>query len=107
MIEKLRQGGSPGSISERMKWEKKSAVEHLSHVSIYRMMAEDKAKQGVLHLYLPNTGRTRWKGGKRKRDAGASLIPERVDITKRPAIVEKRQRLGDWEGDTVHGQSAH
>jgi transposase, IS30 family len=30
-------------------------------------------------------------------------IPNRVDIDKRPAIVESRKRLGDWEGDTIIG----
>ena len=35
------------------------------------------------------------------------LIPGRIDITQRPAVVNKRTRLGEWEGDTVHGQNAH
>lgn len=35
------------------------------------------------------------------------MIPDRIDISERPAVVEKRERLGDWEGDTVHGQNAH
>ncbi|MEZ5534095.1 MAG: IS30 family transposase [Thiolinea sp.] len=103
----LKAGWSPGSISERMKFELASPGDCLSHTSIYRMIAQDKARKGHLYLYLPNTGRTRWKGGKRQRQAGAGLIPERVDIKERPVIVESRQRLGDWEGDTVHGQSAH
>lgn len=107
IIDKLNQGWSPGSISERLKLEKKVAADQLSHTSIYRMIAKDKAQKGSLHIYLPNTGKTRWKGGKRNKQAGASLIPDRVDIKERPNIVEKRSRLGDWEGDTVHGQSAH
>ena len=107
ITDKLKQGWSPGSISDRLKVEKKTEAEHLSHTSIYRMIAQDKAKKGSLHLYLPNTGKTRWKGGKRNKQAGASLIPERTDIRERPAIVDQRSRLGDWEGDTVHGQSAH
>lgn len=84
IIEKLRQGWSPGAISERIKLEKKTQDPCLSHTSIYRMIAKDKAQQGVLHHYLPNTGKTRWKGGKRKKQAGASLIPNRIDITERP-----------------------
>ncbi len=39
--------------------------------------------------------------------AGASLIPQRQDISKRPAIVDKRSRIGDWEGDTVHGKKGY
>lgn len=35
------------------------------------------------------------------------VIPDRIDISERPKVVEERQRLGDWEGDTVHGQNAH
>ena len=35
------------------------------------------------------------------------MIPNRVDISERPEIVELRARLGDWEDDTVFGQNAH
>ncbi len=35
------------------------------------------------------------------------MIPNRVDISERPQVVEERVRIGDWEGDTVHGQNAH
>ena len=31
------------------------------------------------------------------------LIPGRVDIDLRPAIVDRRSRIGDWEGDTIIG----
>jgi IS30 family transposase len=51
--------------------------------------------------------KTRWKGGKRNKKAGARLIPDRVDIAERPDVVDTRERLGDWEGDTVHGQGEH
>jgi len=107
VVEKLRIGWSPESISERMKCEALPEPDCLSHASIYRMIKRDKAQGGVLHLYLPSTGKTRCKGGKRSKKAGVHLIPDRVDIKERPAKVETRQRMGDWEGDTVHGQSAH
>ena len=35
--------------------------------------------------------------------AGKHLIPSRIDISERPAIVEKKQRIGDWEADTIVG----
>jgi len=69
--------------------------------------SSDRQQGGRLFCSLPRFGKTRWKGGKRNRKAGVRLIPDRVDITQRPATVNARKRLGDWEGDTVHGQNAH
>ena len=83
------------------------AEETLSHTTIYRRLKEDRLNGGKLYRHLPRFGKTRWKGGKRSNSAGVKLIPDRVDITERPAIVEGRTRLGDWEGDMVHGQNAH
>ena len=103
----LRFEWSPGSISERMKAEKLPLSDQLSHTTIYRRIANDKQQGGQLYRDLPRFGKTRWKGGKRNRNAGVHLIPNRVDITERPGIVDQRTRLGDWEGDTVYGQSAH
>lgn len=98
---------SPESISLRMIAENIPLSERLSHTTIYRRVACDKHRGGQLYRDLPRFGKTRWKGGKRNRNAGAQLIPGRIDISERPSVVEKRNRLGDWEGDTVHGQSAH
>lgn len=95
-------GWSPENISYRMKLEMPDSA--LSHVAIYRYISKDKVQGGRWYTELPRYGKTRWKGGKRK--AGRSMIPNRVDISERPAIVEKRIRLGDWEGDTVFGQDA-
>ncbi len=78
-----------------------------SHTTIYRRIEENKQQGGTLYRFLPRFGKTRWKGGKRNRNAGVSLIPDRTDITERPKVVDDRNRLGDWEGDTVHGQNAH
>ena len=97
---------SPGAISDRMPIEF-APSECLSHTTIYRRIEENKQQGGTLYQQLPRYGKTRWKGGKRKRNAGVSLIPDRVDISERPKIVEARERIGDWEGDTVHGQNAH
>ncbi len=45
---------------------------------------------------------------KRKKRYGSTrstrgAIPNRVDIDKRPVIVDDRKRTGDWEGDTIIG----
>ena len=104
IIEKgLLLGWSPENISCRMKLELPEIA--LSHTTVYRRIVDDKALGGTLYRKLPRFGKRRCKGGKRK--AGRSLIPNRVDISKRPEVVEFRSRLGDWEGDTVFGQDAH
>ncbi|WP_263322374.1 IS30 family transposase [Endozoicomonas sp. Mp262] len=104
IIEKgLLLGWSPENISCRMKIEVPEIA--LSHTSVYSRIADNKAQGGSLYKKLPRFGKRRCKGGKRK--AGRSLIPNRVDITERPEVVELRSRLGDWEGDTVYGQDAH
>ncbi len=99
-------GWSPEALSERMEVEF-GPEKQLSHTTIYRRIEENKAQGGKLHCYLPRFGKTRHKGGKRNKKAGVRLIPDRVDISERPDIVEARERIGDWEGDTVHGQNAH
>ena len=35
--------------------------------------------------------------------AGRGSIPGRIDIDKRPLIVETKTRFGDWELDTIIG----
>ena len=106
IAEHIKIGWSPQAISERMSLELKTE-EALSHTTIYRRIRENRLNGGKLYRHLPRFGKTRWKGGKRSNSAGVRLIPDRVDIEQRPAIVEKRCRIGDWEGDTVHGQNAH
>ncbi|WP_211831103.1 IS30 family transposase [Kistimonas asteriae] len=99
----LSLGWSPENISCRMKIELPDKA--ISHTTIYHLIAQDKVNGGTLYQELPRFGKTRWKDGKRK--AGRTLIPDRKDITERPAIVEQRALSGDWEGDTVYGQDAH
>jgi transposase, IS30 family len=60
----------------------------LSHERIYQMIWQDKRDGGDLWRSL-------------RRNAGRGLIPNRIDISERPAIVARKARLGDWEGDTV------
>jgi IS30 family transposase len=102
----LTLGWSPEAMSQRLKLES-LASEQLSHSTIYRRINRDRNQGGKLYQGLPRFGKRRWRGGKRKKKAGVELIPDRTDISERPKVVEDRTRLGDWEGDTVHGQNAH
>lgn len=93
----LRQDWSPEQISGRLRSHEGI---HVSHESIYRHVRSDKAAGGDLYTHLRQGFKCRRKYGKRDL---RGHIRGRVSIDHRPAIVEQRARLGDWELDTVHG----
>ncbi len=73
----------------------------ISYISIYRHIWADKKEGGNLYTHLRHRGK---KYNKRSpKTAGRGCIPNRVDISLRPKIIEKKCRLGDWEGDTIIG----
>lgn len=96
---RLREGWSPEQISGRLKLK---GWLNVSAVRIYQYIWEDKQKGGDLYLCLRRRGKKPNKKG--KAHAGRGHIPGRVDISERPAVVEDKQRLGDWEGDTIVGK---
>lgn len=73
----------------------------ISHESIYRHIWADKKTGGILYTHLRRRGKKYNRRG--AKTAGRGCIPNRLDIQKRPKIVEKKSRLGDWEGDTIIG----
>ena len=93
---KLRQmRWSPEQVSG---WLRDQGIK-LSHERIYQMIWQDKRDGGNLWRCLRRRGkRYNKRAGK---NAGRGLIPNRTDISERPAIVARKARLGDWEGDTV------
>lgn len=96
--EKLSLQWSPVQISG---WLKKHEEKHISHETIYKYVKEDKKRGGRLHKEFRHRGK---KYNKRsKGTAGRGCIPGRIDIDQRPAIVEEKIRLGDWELDTIVG----
>lgn len=90
---------SPVQISGRMK--QQDIGKSVSHETIYRYIWEDKRKGGVLYKDLRHRGKKYNRRGSSK--AGRGCIPNRVDIDQRPAIVEKKIRVGDWELDIIIG----
>jgi len=69
---------------------------------IYQFIWEDKKQGGVLYKHLRTRGKRYQKRGNINTKRGQ--IPDRVDIEKRPEIVEKKQRFGDLEIDLVIGK---
>ena len=72
----------------------------VSHEWIYQHVYADKACGGELYQHL-RQGKRRYRRGCGKK---RSPIPDAVSIELRPAIVDERSRLGDWEADLVLGQ---
>lgn len=75
---------------------------HISHESIYRHVWADKKRGGKLYQHLRRSNRKQKKryGSKQRR----GQIPGRVSIDQRPAIVQAKARIGDWEVDTITGK---
>ena len=79
-----------------------NAIPMVSHETIYLYIWADMAAGGDLHEHLRHK-RKRHKKRYGKQDRRGA-IPNRVSIDERPAIVDKKIRYGDWEGDTIIGK---
>lgn len=104
----LKLGWSPEQISGRMK---KDGVGSISHEAIYQFVYAQIYRDGYgylrpggedLRIYLRRKNRRRRRKGLRKSQK--VLIPKGVSIELRPKVVNKRSRIGDWEGDSVESR---
>ena len=91
---------SPEQISGWMLLELKISI---SHETIYRHVWANKAVGGDLYKYLRRRARKyKARGSNGKTRSGQ--IKNRVSIDDRPAVVDEKGRVGDWEIDTVIGK---
>ncbi|MDX2291187.1 MULTISPECIES: IS30 family transposase, partial [Streptomyces] len=101
IVSKLRQEEwSPQQISQ---WLKRTQQVSLSHERIYQIIWADKEAGGTLYRQLRRSGKSYNK--RANKLAGRGIIPGRIDIDQRPAIVDARTRIGDWEVDTIVGKA--
>jgi len=82
---------------------KKEGVACVSHERIYQHIWKDKRKKGNLYDHLRTKGKRYRKRGAAKDSRG--IIPDRVDISQRPKVVDDRERAGDLEIDTIIGKN--
>jgi IS30 family transposase len=99
IIDRLKAGWSPEQISGRLR---RMGDEWVSHETIYQFIYADRANGGSLWRYLRRQRKKRGKRLKHKDRRGR--IKDAVSIDERPAVVEHRSRVGDWELDTVIGK---
>jgi IS30 family transposase len=62
---------------------------------------EDKRQGGQLYKHLRRKKKYRKRGSK---GDNRGKIPHQTRIDERPEVVEKRERIGDWEADTIIGK---
>lgn len=100
VFRQLQQDWSPEQISGRLKRER--AI-RLSPEWIYQYVFANRRLGGTLFQHL----RVLNKRKKRSRVSGRpGRLPNTTSIELRPAIVNERRRLGDWEVDTLLGKRA-
>ena len=95
----LRLHLSPQQCSGRLRLEQAISI---SAECIYQHAYQDKAAGGDLVSYLrcQKVRRKRYASGRERR----GVLKNRTCIEQRPAVVDKRSRIGDWEGDTIIGK---
>ena len=99
ICDKLREEWSPEQVSG---YAKRHGLFKLSHEWIYRLVLQDKQKGGDLYKHLRHQHKKyRKRYGSPKRE---NAIRNRRSIEERPAVVDEKIRIGDWEIDTIIGK---
>lgn len=99
---RLAKRDSPEQIAGTLK--KQTSPDAVCHETIYRWIFQE---QPTLKKYLRRIGRKgkyrRKRGTKQREKAREEAKIKRIDT--RPAVVEERSRIGDFEGDTIVGRN--
>lgn len=97
----IYQDFSPEQVSGHLA--RKHAL-HISHETIYKHVWSNKRNGGDLYKHLRHSNRKYRKryGTKQRR----GRMKNRVGIELRPAVVEAKSRIGDWEIDTITGKNS-
>jgi|SRR5205085_219068 len=95
----LQKDWSPEQVSGTLKAQGQPTP---SHERIYQYIYADKRQGGDLHQHLRCQKKRRKRYGKYDR---RGQLPNRKSIDERPAIVATKERLGDWEADTIIGKN--
>ena len=97
---RLKAGWTPEIIGQRARLEGRDWV---CKETIYKHIYADAKAGGTLWKNLPRAHRKRRRRCPRQDGRGRGRIPNQRMIDTRPAEVETRARVGDWEGDLING----
>lgn len=98
LTDNIKHEWSPEQIQGRLR---SKGLPMVCATTIYKFIQQDKASGGELHKHLRHR-----KPYKKRTGASETRgqIIGRISIDERPAIVDEKTRIGDWEADTVIGK---
>jgi len=97
----LKDDQSPEQIAGKLKEQPPPDIKQtISHESIYQYIYNGQGQYGQLYYHLRTRRTKRRKKFSRKKQAKIS-IKNRVSIHKRPKVIDKKKRFGDWEADSM------
>lgn len=99
IVSQIKQDWSPEQIQGR--WKEEGIRSTVCPATVYRFIGADPELHQQLRPHLRHKKRYKKRTGKCEQ---RGQIKNRVSIEERPAIVDLKERLGDWEADTVIGQ---
>lgn len=98
---RLAKRDSPEQIAGRIS--RIGRYQNITHESIYSWIFNEAPELKKKLRRIGSKGKYRRKRGAKKRETAREEAKiKRIDT--RPAIVETRERIGDWEGDTIIGK---
>ena len=105
---KLRQRWSPEQIAGRLKRDhprnrSRDPGLRVTPETIYRWIYARSQAGERWHEQLRRRRQRRRRRIPGQRKGQRGVLPGRVGIEERPAVVDRRARFGDWEADTVEG----
>jgi len=107
-VSHLKKNWSPEQIAGKIK---EDIGQTISHEAVYQFIYAQVYREGHgvlrpgkedLRIYLRRKRKRRQRKGMRKSQR--ILRPKGISIDMRPKIVEKRKRVGDWEGDSIESK---
>lgn len=101
LTEKLTAGWSPEQIAGRLK-RHQTHLPYVSHRVIYKWLYSDDGQRFCRYLRSRRQRRRKQKGETSKR----AIIKNRIFIDKRPQIVNRRTRIGDFEVDRIESNKS-
>jgi len=102
VVNRLNQNCSPDQIAGRLKDQPPPGLNGItvSHESIYQYIYNGEGRFEYLYPHLRTKRHKRQRRFDRKKHSKIN-IPERISIHLRPEEIDRKERVGDWETDSM------